>query len=74
MNDTTDYAAIRHDLALLCFRLRGLDPEHVAEGQTQPQRLSDGIADTVNAVLVLLGSGVAAHRHLQDLAARPLAA
>jgi len=74
MNDTTDYAAIRHDLALLCCRLRGLDPEHVAAGQTQPQRLSDGIVDTVNAVLALLGSGEAARRHLQDLAARPLAA
>lgn len=74
MNDTTDYAAIRHDLSLLCCRLRGLDPEHVPQGGTQPQRLSDGVVDTVSAVMALLGSGEAARRHLQDLAARPLAA
>jgi hypothetical protein len=74
MNDTTDYAAIRHDLALLCCSLRGLDPEHVARGETKPQRLSDGITDAVNAVLVLLGSAEAARRHLNDLAARPMAA
>jgi len=74
MNDTTDYAAIRHDLSLLCCRLRGLDPEHVAQGETKPQRLSDGITDTINAVLALLGSGEAARRHVQDLAAQPLAA
>ena len=74
MNDTTDYAAIRHDLSLLCCRLRGLDPEHVAQRETKPQRLSDGIADTVNAVLALLGSAEAARRHLNDLAVRPMAA
>lgn len=74
MNDTTDYAAIRHELALLCCRLRGLDPEHVAHGTTRPQRLSDDVTDTVNAVLALLGSGDAARRHLNDLADRPMAA
>lgn len=74
MNDTTDYAAIRYDLALLCCRLRGLDPEHVAEGTTDPQWKSAAIMDTVNAVLVILGNGEAARRHLADLAARPFAA
>jgi len=71
MNDTTDYAAIRRDLAMLCCRLRGLDPEHLAPGSSEPQWKRAPVMDTVNAVVVLLGNEKAAQQHLGDLSARP---
>jgi hypothetical protein len=68
VNDLTDYAAIRRDLALLCCRLRGLDPDHVAAGATDPQWRTPPIMDAVGAVMTLLGSGDAARAHLEGLA------
>lgn len=65
MNDTTDYDAIRHDLALLCCRLRGLNPDHVTPGATDPLWKTPLIMDAVDVMMTMAGSDAAARPHIE---------
>jgi hypothetical protein len=69
MNDTTDYDAIRRDLALLCCRLRGLNPDHPVSGG-DPLWKTPLIMDTVDVMMTMAGSDAAARPHIELAASR----
>ena len=54
MIDTTDYEALRERLARLACSLRGLNPDHVAEGRTKPAWQADDIMKDVGRTIELL--------------------
>lgn len=70
MNDTTDHDAIRRGLALLCCQMRGLNPEHVAPGTTEPLWKTPRIMDAVGVMLTIAGSDDAAAPHIAMAALR----
>ena len=65
MNDTLDQDALRRELALLCCQRRGLNPDHIAPGTSEPLWKTPYIMDTVGLILTLLGNGEAARRHIE---------
>lgn len=70
MNDTTDHDAIRRELALLCCQLRGLNPDHVAPGTTEPLWRTPRIMDAVGVMMAIAGSDGAAAPHVEMAASR----
>lgn len=73
MEDNTDYDAIRKDLAYLCCRLRGLNPDYVRTGWQEPVWKSPEILAAVEVMMAVAGNKDAAERHVQ-LAERTRAA
>lgn len=69
MKSDIDYGAIRRDLALLCCRMRGLNPDHVPDGQTEPMWRSGPISDAVDVMMAVTGSTWAAQPYI-DLSER----
>ncbi len=69
MKSDIDYGAIRRDLALLCCRMRGLNPDHVPEGQTEPMWRSAPISNAVDVMMTMTGSVQAAQPYI-DLSER----
>ncbi len=69
MNDVTDHDALRRQLALLCCQMRGLNPDHVAPGTSEPLWRTRRIMDTVDVMTTIAGSHDAAARHVELAAA-----
>lgn len=65
MNDNIKHDDIRYHLAMLCCQLRGLNPDYIAPGTTDPLWKTPAITQAAGLMMTIAGSHDIAAKHIE---------